>query len=356
MARFSGASWRPAAINYTPGGMNGVRGVVVHIMEGTLAGTDSWFRNPVSQVSAHFGTGKNGDLYQWVDTTDRAWAEVAGNPYWISIENEGRSGDTLTEAQLDRCANVLRWAHEVHGVPLQVTSDPNGSGLGYHAMGGAAWGGHYDCPGAQIVAQLAEIVKRAGGSGSGGSPAPAPAPSRTQVTINGLVYGFGAHGDHVTAVGRALVAQGCGQFYAQGPGPDWSDADTRCYQLWQIKCGYSGSDADGVPGPASLTRLLGSLPGATPPPPPPPPPAPVFEPFPGVAFFRNSPHSPIVTAMGRRLVAEGCSAYRVGPGPDWSDADRQSYAKWQRKMGYSGADADGWPGPTSWNALRVPKV
>ncbi|GHA49866.1 hypothetical protein GCM10010329_85060 [Streptomyces spiroverticillatus] len=78
-------------------------------------------------------------------------------------------------------------------------------------------------------------------------------------------------------------------------------------------------------------------------------------PFPGAEFFRSSPRSPLITAMGRRLVAEGCSAYVTGPGPQWSDADRQSYAKWQRKQGFTGVDADGWPGKSTWDALRVPR-
>lgn len=87
---------------------------------------------------------------------------------------------------------------------------------------------------------------------------------------------------------------------------------------------------------------------------PAPRPAPAYQPYPGAAWFRARPDSPIVTAMGRRLVAEGCSAYRVGPGPRWTQADRDSYAAWQRKLGYHGADADGWPGPASWAALKVP--
>ncbi|WP_199553254.1 peptidoglycan-binding protein, partial [Streptomyces sp. N35] len=62
-----------------------------------------------------------------------------------------------------------------------------------------------------------------------------------------------------------------------------------------------------------------------------------YQPYPGAAWFKERPHSPIVTAMGKRLVAEGCSAYKTGPGPQWTDADRASYAKWQRKLGYSGA-------------------
>src|SRR5207244_7199464 len=72
MARYSGAQWRPISINYNRGGI-APRILIVHIMQGTLAGTDSWFRNPDAQVSAHFGVGKTGTIYQWVDKANRAW-------------------------------------------------------------------------------------------------------------------------------------------------------------------------------------------------------------------------------------------------------------------------------------------
>ncbi|MFE1515776.1 peptidoglycan-binding protein [[Kitasatospora] papulosa] len=80
-----------------------------------------------------------------------------------------------------------------------------------------------------------------------------------------------------------------------------------------------------------------------------------LEPFPGAAFFHGGRHSPIVTAMGRRLVAEGCGKYKTGPGPNWTNTDKASYAAWQRKLGYTGDAADGIPGKTSWDALKVPK-
>ncbi|MFJ4923017.1 peptidoglycan-binding protein [Streptomyces sp. NPDC088725] len=89
--------------------------------------------------------------------------------------------------------------------------------------------------------------------------------------------------------------------------------------------------------------------------PPQQPPA-TYEPFPGAAFFTVGRHSAVVTAMGERLVAEGCGKYAVGPGPDWSEADRTSYAAWQKKLGYSGTDADGIPGRASWDRLKVPAV
>ncbi|WP_369376104.1 peptidoglycan-binding protein [Streptomyces sp. cg36] len=87
-----------------------------------------------------------------------------------------------------------------------------------------------------------------------------------------------------------------------------------------------------------------------------PPPATRYAPFPGADWFKSEPRSPLITAMGRRLVAEGCGRYADGPGPQWTDADRRSYAAWQRKRGFSGSDADGWPGATTWDALRVPAV
>lgn len=86
------------------------------------------------------------------------------------------------------------------------------------------------------------------------------------------------------------------------------------------------------------------------------PSVPRYEPFPGTGFFHPGRHSPIITAMGRRLVAVGCSRYASGPGPNWTEADRRSYAAWQRKLGYTGTAADGYPGPKSWAALKVPKV
>lgn len=100
-----------------------------------------------------------------------------------------------------------------------------------------------------------------------------------------------------------------------------------------------------------VAALLAKNPGGTA---SPAPAKPTYQPFPGASWFTAEPKSAVVTAMGRRLVAEGCSAYQQGPGPQWTPADRDSYAKWQRKLGYHGTDADGWPGATSWAALKVP--
>lgn len=116
-----------------------------------------------------------------------------------------------------------------------------------------------------------------------------------------------------------------------------------------------GARLDG--GPEGPTKPPVTKPPVTKPPVTKPKPKPTsYEPFPGAAFFAAGRRSAIVTAMGRRLVAEGCGRYQSGPGPTWTDADRTSYAAWQRKLGYTGAAADGIPGKASWDRLKVPNV
>ncbi|MDX3712717.1 peptidoglycan-binding protein [Streptomyces europaeiscabiei] len=89
---------------------------------------------------------------------------------------------------------------------------------------------------------------------------------------------------------------------------------------------------------------------------------PAFEPFPGTAFFMSGSKpalgksSPIFTAMGKRLVAEGCGLYKEGPGPKLGQADVDSYEKFQRKLGHTGSAAKWPPGPSSWTKLKVPNV
>ncbi|WP_051742941.1 LysM peptidoglycan-binding domain-containing protein [Kitasatospora sp. MBT66] len=91
-------------------------------------------------------------------------------------------------------------------------------------------------------------------------------PTGQTVTIDGKPYGPGAVGDHVTAMGRALVRAGCSR-YTEGPGPVWGTADTSSFRAWQLKLG-DNADADGIPGPKQLARLLAEFGDASAPKPP----------------------------------------------------------------------------------------
>lgn len=180
MTRFPGAVWR-GPVPSQGGAMGPIYGLVLHIQEGSESGTDAWFHNPASKVSAHFGNPKTGPLDQWVEVGTVAWAEVNGNSNWVSVETEGRSGDSLTPSQLENTAQLLAWLHTIHGVPLAISDTPAAGtpGLTGHGLGGAAWGGHYDCPGTPILDARAAIIARAHEI-LGAAPAPSPTPTTTE--------------------------------------------------------------------------------------------------------------------------------------------------------------------------------
>lgn len=163
MAKFPGATWRPSP-NRTVGGMTPQpRGVVLHIEQGSDASCQAWFQNPASQVSAHFSVSKTGAISQYVDTCDAAWAEAAGNASWLSIEHEGLSGDQLTAAQIQADARILAWCKQTCGYtfPWTLADTPSGEGIGWHGMGGVAWGNHPGCPGLAVQQQRPLIIAAA---------------------------------------------------------------------------------------------------------------------------------------------------------------------------------------------------
>ncbi len=175
MSRWTGiATWRGPTPNQG-GQMVEVRGLVVHIAQGTFEGTISWCKNPTSNVSTHFVAGAAGQLAQMIDTDVTAWTQRAGNGHWLSVENEGFTPNPLTLAQVEDNARLLAQAHLVYGVPLKLAASPTDKGLAYHSLGaehGVDWG-HSQCPGPAIKAQLPAILARAVEI-VGGVPAPHP--------------------------------------------------------------------------------------------------------------------------------------------------------------------------------------
>jgi len=147
----------PASIEYNnpwpcPNGNYGsgaMMGVVMHTMVGNLPGTIEVFNDPSYQASAHFGIAQNGLIHQfgpigkgWI-----AWAQVAGNLAWYSIEHadDANPDNPLTKAQITASAQLVEMLSAFAGFPLQVSDSVDVKGYGTHFMGGAAWGGH-TCP------------------------------------------------------------------------------------------------------------------------------------------------------------------------------------------------------------------
>jgi hypothetical protein len=159
------ATQKAITVNFEAGKMGAVQGLVIHITDGaghpkrppTLAGVWGWFNNPAAKASAHFCISKEGEIWQFVDTNDRAWAQGAGNSNWISVENIALPGEQLTDPQLDGVAVIFSWLGDIAAVPFQLANAPTDSGLGYHSMFPTT----HACPGATVVAQRDDILARA---------------------------------------------------------------------------------------------------------------------------------------------------------------------------------------------------
>jgi len=120
---YAGAVWVPAcSSNYTDSnrGPGDIFYVVIHISEGSYAGTISWFQNCSSQVSAHYVVSKYGEVTQMVREADIAWH--AGN--WdynvmsIGIEHEGHTYENdITDAEYRASAALTADICARNGIP-----------------------------------------------------------------------------------------------------------------------------------------------------------------------------------------------------------------------------------------------
>lgn len=116
---FGGIAYKPEAI-------------VIHIMEGSLTGTDSWFASFASAVSSHYGIGRAGEIHQYVSESDSAshagievspsWhlLKTTGNPnyYTIGIEHEGTSTTIWTEETKQASAALIKDICTRWNIPL----------------------------------------------------------------------------------------------------------------------------------------------------------------------------------------------------------------------------------------------
>lgn len=106
--------------------------IVIHVMAGSLTGTDSWFANPTSQVSTHYGIGFNGEIHQYVEEEDVAWGNgrvsnptyslykpnVNPNLYTISIEHEGQDLSKGTPEMIEASAKLVREIATRWNIPI----------------------------------------------------------------------------------------------------------------------------------------------------------------------------------------------------------------------------------------------
>lgn len=74
--------------------------------------------------------------------------------------------------------------------------------------------------------------------------------------------------------------------------------------------------------------------------------------FPGRDKFGPGKSNASITLLGQRLVAKGYGKhYAKGPGPTWGEADRLNVRDYQLSRAELRGDADGLPGPVTWQLL-----
>ena len=106
--------------NYMPGREGTlIDRIVLHHMDGTLAGSHAHFTNPATRVSAHFGVGRDVSV-QWVATGDTAYhsGDWQMNLRSIGIEVEDLGRDEYTEAQYLALIKLVKDLATTHGIPL----------------------------------------------------------------------------------------------------------------------------------------------------------------------------------------------------------------------------------------------
>lgn len=222
-----------------------------------------------TNLESHFGCDYDGDLWQFIGTQTRADANAQANRRAdgtgaVSVETASnlQHTDPWTDAQIASFIRLGRWMHTEHDVPLRICRTWDDPGYGYHRLF-AQWSiGGTACPGNARVAQFRSEVFPGIVAAVGGHP-----PSTPEVDVSRVADAARSNppapGAPVTYAGvryveNALVAEGL--LPADLADGHYGTATVTAYAAWQRRTGYSGSDADGIPGMRSLTRL-GSLHG-----------------------------------------------------------------------------------------------
>lgn len=155
------------------------------------------------------------------------------NDAWYAVCYLGGQGDAFTRAGRRGFVAAVHWLRTAGNAGPRVN-------------------GHRDhkataCPGDRIYRWL----RSADFAMPKGKPSRRKRPRR----MSPAAYYLGATGEHVTWLGQRLVAHGFGKHYDVGPGPRFTKADRANVRAFQRAQGWSGTDADGFPGPETLRRL-----------------------------------------------------------------------------------------------------
>ncbi|WP_406144818.1 peptidoglycan-binding protein [Streptomyces sp. NBC_01012] len=238
---YPAALWVPAnSANFATGRTATVDKVVIHVTQGSYAGTISWFQNATSQVSSHYVVrSSDGQITQMVRDKDTAYHAKSANASSLGIEHEGFIDDPswFTDTMYRSSAALTAHLCDQHGIPKDRThiighSEAPGND---HTDPGANWNWTYYM---QLV--------------GGGSGSEADGLSFESYTTQKS----GSTGAQVKAVQTLLNQQGYDAGTEDGVFGTRTQDAVRAFQTAR------GLDADGTVGPQTWTALLSA--GTTP--------------------------------------------------------------------------------------------
>ncbi|MGY3678843.1 peptidoglycan-binding protein [Streptomyces sp. TE33382] len=234
---YPSALWVPAhANNYATGRSATVNKVVVHVTQGSYAGSISWFQNATSQVSSHYVVrSSDGEITQMVRDSNTAYHAKSANASSLGIEHEGWVDDPswFTDAMYRSSAALTRHLCDRYGIPkdrAHIIGHSEAPGND-HTDPGVNWNWTY----------YMQLVGGAPGGGTGSDGLDFTSYTAQQQ---------GASGAQVTAVQRLLKEQGYEPGAVDG---QFGPATKSAVQAFQSARALT---ADGTVGPKTWTALL----------------------------------------------------------------------------------------------------
>jgi hypothetical protein len=114
-------------------------------------------------LESHFYISEDGTIYQYMDTTIRADANVDANAFAVSIEtwDGGNTPDSQgwNAVQVLRLKQLIKWICDTHGIKKGPALTWNGGGIGGHNWFPFPWAdGPRGCPGTARNKQLREDI------------------------------------------------------------------------------------------------------------------------------------------------------------------------------------------------------
>ncbi|MFJ4572626.1 peptidoglycan-binding protein [Streptomyces sp. NPDC088846] len=306
-ADYPSALWVPAhANNFAAGRSAKIDKVIVHVTQGSYAGSISWFQNPTAEVSAHYVVrSSDGEITQMVRDGDTAYHARSENASALGIEHEGFIDDPswFTDTMYRSSAALTGYLCDRYGIPKDRA----------HIIGHSeAPGNNHTDPGPYWDwARYMQLVGGDTGGDSGdGLSFTAYATQRS-----------GSTGAQVRAVQQLLGEQGHPVGAVDGSFGAATQSAVTAYQS------VHGLDADGVVGASTWTALLSAGPTAS---------LAQGDSGDGVKRLQRS----LTAALGSTVGIDG------NFGPETTTAVRS----YQTSRGLTG---DGIAGPATWAALQA---